>query len=200
MKERMTQRKKQALETKERIRSAAFELFNQYGYENVSMQDIASKAGCSAGNLYHYFPGKDSLVLQFTDHVDTIYESIAASMQDDVRPAMERLRDFMVRAIVESNREEVITMGFSHALQHPEQKTLAINDSRPYFRILSDLVRQCVMEGSIPESYTTEEIMRRLMIVQRGILFQWRIEQRSFDIEAMSRCLVNAILSDICRQ
>lgn len=54
MAERMTARKRQALEMRSRIQSAALDLFDKEGFENVSVEEIAQAAGCSVGNIYHY--------------------------------------------------------------------------------------------------------------------------------------------------
>ena len=41
MTERMTNRKRQAIEMKKRIQTAALDLFNQKGFENVSIEELA---------------------------------------------------------------------------------------------------------------------------------------------------------------
>ena len=45
MSERMTARKRQALEMRSRIQSAALDLFDREGFENVSVEEIAQKTG-----------------------------------------------------------------------------------------------------------------------------------------------------------
>lgn len=50
--------------TKQHIRSAAFELFAEYGYSKVTMQDICEKCRLSKGGLYRHYEDKCQL---FTD-------------------------------------------------------------------------------------------------------------------------------------
>ena len=45
MSERMTARKRQALEMRSRIQSAALDLFDREGFENVSVEEIAQRIG-----------------------------------------------------------------------------------------------------------------------------------------------------------
>ena len=40
------------------ILGAAIQLFGQQGYDNVSMRELAARAGCSPANLYHHYRGK----------------------------------------------------------------------------------------------------------------------------------------------
>ncbi|WP_375458602.1 TetR/AcrR family transcriptional regulator [uncultured Enterovirga sp.] len=47
---------------KTRILDAAEHCFVRAGFHRTTMQDIAAEAGMSAGNLYRYFPSKDSVV------------------------------------------------------------------------------------------------------------------------------------------
>lgn len=50
--------------TKLHIRSAASELFAEYGYTKVTMQDICTKSGLSKGGLYRHYEDKRQV---FTD-------------------------------------------------------------------------------------------------------------------------------------
>ena len=49
---------------KEAICDAAAQLFNQKGYDQVSMREIAKHAGTTIGNLTYYFPKKEDIVIQ----------------------------------------------------------------------------------------------------------------------------------------
>jgi AcrR family transcriptional regulator len=49
-------------ERKAEILAAAKAVFIRHGFERATMQEIATEAGLSAGAIYRYFPGKESLV------------------------------------------------------------------------------------------------------------------------------------------
>lgn len=46
---------------KERILKAAFELFSEKPYDEVTVDEVAKQAGVSKGGLFHYFPSKYEL-------------------------------------------------------------------------------------------------------------------------------------------
>jgi len=48
----------------EAILNAAFEVFNENGFTNASMKDIATEAGLGKGTLYEYFQNKEDLFIQ----------------------------------------------------------------------------------------------------------------------------------------
>ena len=50
-------------DTKDKIVYAAMMLFAQKGYGSTSVADILQAAGVNAGSLYHFFPGKQDVLL-----------------------------------------------------------------------------------------------------------------------------------------
>lgn len=64
-----------ALLTRQRILDTALDLFASKGYEQTTMRDIATKAGCSLGLAYRYFTGKEELVLE-------LYRTLVTRLED----------------------------------------------------------------------------------------------------------------------
>lgn len=52
---------KRTLKKKKSILNAAFALFNQYGYKNVTISNIAKEAHVSPDTIYSYFESKENL-------------------------------------------------------------------------------------------------------------------------------------------
>jgi AcrR family transcriptional regulator len=50
-------------DTRSRIVAAAMELFWDKGYGSTSIADILGRAGVNSGSLYHFFPGKQDLLV-----------------------------------------------------------------------------------------------------------------------------------------
>lgn len=55
------------VETRQRLITAAMELFWEKGYGSTSIADILARAGANAGSLYHFFPTKQDLLLEVLD-------------------------------------------------------------------------------------------------------------------------------------
>jgi AcrR family transcriptional regulator len=53
--------------TRERIVLAAMELFWEKGYQSTSVADLLQRAGVHSGSLYHYFPGKQDVLIAVLD-------------------------------------------------------------------------------------------------------------------------------------
>ena len=52
------------LETRDRILRTAFQLFHEQGFHATGVATIGREAGVNPGSLYHFFQGKDQLLLQ----------------------------------------------------------------------------------------------------------------------------------------
>lgn len=86
-------------QNKEKIRRAAEELFNKYGVDRVSINDIASKARVSQVTIYNLFGSKDKLVIDWiTDAGNKFIEKLRQVSMTD-KPYYERVED-VVQAMV----------------------------------------------------------------------------------------------------
>ena len=195
MKKELTPRKRQAIEMRAKIQSAALTLFNREGFENVSVEEIAQTVGCSVGNIYHYFKSKDELAIQVTHMVDEAYTALEEEyLADRETSGREKLLDFVGRSLEISASDEMLYKAFIHGLRYPEQAVLQKNDKRVYYRLLRELVDLCQREGSIHPSYDPDRLVEDLVVLHRGTLFEWRIYQGSFGIAAQGRRMAAALL------
>ena len=195
MERKLTPRKQQALEMRRKIQAVALDLFDREGFENISVEAIAQAAGCSVGNIYHYFKSKDELALQVTDNVDEAYRDLEQLYDADTdRPAIDKLMDFVGRTLRISVEDPVLYKAFIQALKYPEQGTLRHSDKRDYYRILRKLVLQSRDEGALPASCDVDELVEYLVSIHRGVLFEWRVYEGNFALEERGRNMVSALL------
>ena len=195
MKKELTPRKRQALEMRAKIQSTALSLFNQEGFENVSVEEIAQAVGCSVGNIYHYFKSKDELAIQVTQMVDQAYTELEeAYLADKTASGRDKLLDFVGKSLEISARDEVLYKAFIHGLRYPEQGVLQKSDTCVYSRPLRELVDQCQQEGSIHPSRDPDEVVEDLVVLHRGTLFEWRIYREGFDVARQGRRMADALL------
>lgn len=73
----------------EASRSKALELFALRGYGQVSMRDLASQSGMTAGSLYHHFPSKQHLLFEL---LEEFYEDLGTVLKECMRSRKDRSR------------------------------------------------------------------------------------------------------------
>lgn len=195
MEKQLTARQRQALEMRSRIQAVALDLFDKESFETVSVEQIAQAAGCSVGNIYHYFKSKDELVIQVTDSVDAQYRVLEAGyMADEANSWHDKLLDFVGQALVISANDPSLYRSFIHGIKYPEQAILRDNEKRVYFRVLRELVDGCREEGSVHHSRDREELVADLVALHRGMLLEWRIYEGAFDLPRRGRRMAAALL------
>lgn len=195
---KMTTRKLKSIETRARIQRAALNLFEKNGFENVSVEDIAHAAGCSVGNIYHYFKGKEQLALQVVYSVDVEYSKLNEIYAADTsRSAKEKLLDFVEKAIMICTEDEFIFMGIIHGIKYPEQGVLKFRPDRPYFAVLLKLLYECQEEGSIGKEHDIMELLEYFSVSIRGTIIEWRLNEGRFDVTTYGRRLATSLLKGL---
>jgi AcrR family transcriptional regulator len=86
-------RKQKKAATRQRIRSAALDLFVRVGYESATVERIAEAAGVTHTTFFRYFPTKEDVAL--SDEYDPLIAELIRS-----RPAGESDRDRITAAFV----------------------------------------------------------------------------------------------------
>ena len=195
MEKPLTTRKRQALEMRSRIQYVALDLFDRDGFENVSVEQIAQAAGCSVGNIYHYFKSKDELIIHITSSVDAQYEVLEREyLSDTTVSARSKLLEFVVRSLDISCKDPSLYRSFIHGIRYPQQGILRDNEKRVYFRVLRELVDGCKQEGSVHAGRDREELVADLVALHRGMLLEWRIYEGTFDLPRRGRRMAAALL------
>jgi AcrR family transcriptional regulator len=64
----------QQIDTLKAIQDCAFELFARYGYDGVSIGDIAGATGLSKGALYWHYAGKEALYLECLRRLHALFD------------------------------------------------------------------------------------------------------------------------------
>jgi len=83
-------------DTRRRILDAALDLFQERGFAETTMRDIARKAGVATGAAYYYFPSKESIVMAF-------YWRTQLDADEQARKPLAEIRDLKgrIRALID---------------------------------------------------------------------------------------------------
>jgi TetR/AcrR family transcriptional repressor of nem operon len=93
---------------RERLVTAAQQVFHQQGVERATLADIATAAGVPLGNVYYYFRTKDALVSAVIETYRRTYDVMSAELDQHEQPA-DRLKA-LLRALT-SRRERLASYG-----------------------------------------------------------------------------------------
>lgn len=171
---------------REAFLKAGIRFFNQYGFEGVSLADVAGSLGVTRGAFYYHIPDKESFLEQCLDHsMDTVEATF-----DKVDKTHSGL-DFIQRVLFDliymqaSGATPVIRPGLMSALPSTRQKRYQVR-LRNIARRLGDAHDAAIAAGTARQHDTVavEAILASIMFLNDGYTLaaansfnDWRISE-----------------------
>ena len=155
------------------ILAAAQRCFVRHGFHQTSMQEICAEAGMSPGNLYRYFPSKESLIAGIAerDRAEVAQEFASADLSHGLFAVLEGMahHHFSVRP---DEQVKLCTEVMAEARRMPEIARIHESFDADVKRWLIDLFKAGAERGDIPKDTDFETVIGMLMIIADGVW--WR--------------------------
>ena len=91
---------------REKILRTAFELFARSGFESVSMESVAARAGLKKANLFHYYRSKEALGVAVMKEASRRYaDGVRAIFADDEQDPVTAVRLLFARATAGARKD-----------------------------------------------------------------------------------------------
>ena len=186
---RMTSRQKQAEETREKLLSVSLELIREKGYDNVKIEEICRQANASVGSFYHHFKNKAGIVIAVYSAVDRHFlEEVIPSIRN--RDSVEAVLQYVDAQIV-SSLELGVDIGLQiYKAQLTEGTEFFISSDRALPDGLNRLIGHLQQIGVLSRRKPAEEIGLEILVITRGILYNWCLCRGSYDSRALAREMV----------
>ncbi|WP_157015135.1 TetR/AcrR family transcriptional regulator [Mesorhizobium xinjiangense] len=165
--------------TEAAIREAAVDLIARYGYEAVSMRQLATEVGVQAAALYRYFPTKEELLFTLMrEHMEQLIDSWQ-SVAQPAAPAKVCLAAFVrnhIRFHIERRRSTHVSNMELRSLS-PDRLTAILRLRTAYEKEL----RQILREGAAAGAFAVEDAaLTAMAIIQMitGVIVWFRPDER----------------------
>src|SRR6185437_7594305 len=179
----IVQVKKKALSTRERLLEAARYLFWEKGYAAAGMAELLERAGANSGSFYHFFAGKEALLLALLEDYQHGLEPVI------VAPARAAERDPVARvfAILAGYRERLRATGCRYgcpigrlALEIEAENLPAHERIAANFAGWTGAVREFLKEGAgrLPRKTDLEALAGFVLTTMEGGVMQARSARR----------------------
>ena len=174
--------------TRDRLVYAALRLFAEKGYASTSVADVRQAADVHSGSLYHFFPGKQDLLLAVLDAyrngIDPMLLQPAWEGVDDPIDKIFALLASYRRALLQTECQYGCPIGsLALELHEPDpavRELLALN-----FQGWVRAVRGCLEDARdrLPENLDTNELAEFVLTTMEGAVMQARTHRniRYFD-------------------
>jgi TetR/AcrR family transcriptional repressor of nem operon len=165
--------------TRERLIVTAMQLFWKKGYGSTSVADVLQAAKVNSGSLYHFFPGKQDLLLAVLDaYRGGIGEMLLAPAWKGVADPIEKIFALLARyrlSVVQTSCVYGCPIGSLaleiHEPDPPVRKALADN-----FNAWVDAVEQCLLKAELrlPKRLDRRELAEFVLTTMEGGVMQAR--------------------------
>lgn len=126
-------------------------VFARRGYDQTSMQQLADELGVAVGGLYHYFPGKEQLLIAICDELmDPLLSEVRALAGDDLGPAdhLRALARLWVAHVVAHRDHMLVFQQERHVIERGAQWRGVREDRKAFERLLEDVLAEVEATGA----------------------------------------------------
>ena len=182
-------RQLQAQTTRQTIIDAMQRLVAERGYDQVTVDDIATECGIGRGTLYHYFPGKDAI---FGYIERERFDDIPARVAEQGLPTIEgRLRAYVSLWFenVLKDSANISAYWYRQALAHqlPAHKDRGGTHFDDDVTNIERLLEEAVKAGELRPETPCSLIARDIVFAVNGATYYRCIESGTFSLEEWSR-------------
>ncbi|MCO6436989.1 MAG: TetR/AcrR family transcriptional regulator [Phycisphaerae bacterium] len=169
--------------TREKLVSAAMQLFYARGYEVTSLKDVTHKAGAAVGSHYYYFKSKEDLLVAVLEaYRDLLWPVVMKPVFDHTADPIERIFGIMQgyrRMLTGSAFRSGCPIG-NLALEIGEKSDQARKLIAENFASWRKVVQKCLEDAGdrLPADLDREQTAMFILTVMEGGIMQSRSERR----------------------
>ncbi|MBD2842596.1 TetR/AcrR family transcriptional regulator [Erythrobacter rubeus] len=168
--------------TRDKIIRTAMDLFWVKGYNSTSISDILSRTQVHSGSLYHFFPGKqDVLIAVLETYRDEIDVGLLDHAWEGVEDPVEK-----IFALLNGYRTHLLTTDYQYGcpigslaleLHEPDPRVRELIDRN--FRNWVDAVENCLVEAAdrFPRDLDRRALAEFILTIMEGAIMQARTAQ-----------------------
>ena len=173
---------------KDRIVSAAWELFYEKGYDATTVDDIIRLSDTSKGSFYYYFDGKDALLNTLSTVLDDLYLSLKEEM-DPYMDSFEKLMFLNYRShlfMERSIKVDLLASLYSTQLISKGERSL-LDQNREYYKLISSVMAEGQKRGEINRRKSVSELLKYYSLCERALVTDWCLNKGSYSLAEYSR-------------
>lgn len=194
----MRRTKKEAEQTRADILDAAEILFADHGVKGASLEQIARRAGVTRGAVYWHFRDKSDLLsalrLRYRPPEMDLMESALAEGSPDPMGLLLRACEPCLRGFSQSDSFQRM---FLILEQNPPEG--GVPPEGDGFGLMVRIMTRAQDQGQLADDLTPFEAALSLSAQFRGLMTDWLMAGRSFDLPAIGTRLVVRHIRSLCR-
>ncbi|TPG70897.1 TetR/AcrR family transcriptional regulator [Brevibacillus laterosporus] len=192
---KLTKRQEKAIETKRTIYRVALDLIKEKNFESISIEEISKKASVSVGTFYYYFGSKDEIYLCLFQEIDKRF-ALDIQAYEKKESTKDQLLHFFVKLATHTSE---LGLHINKQLYHGNNRLFTLKNSSTWTK-LQEIISQGQDRKELMTDLKEEEILEYLIIISRGIIFDWCIHNGQYSlIDAMHKYMEKTISSIVIK-
>ncbi|WP_418301481.1 TetR/AcrR family transcriptional regulator [Lysinibacillus fusiformis] len=183
--ESLTSRQKKALETRDKLLKTSLDLFNKFGFEHVTVEQITKACHVSKGTFYTHFPSKYDVILEKFKELDHFYSTVEKNINRTL-PASEKIllvyqeqMKYLTNVVGKDLLRTVYTAAMTNQVK---QDHYLINPERKIFQIMNTYIEEGLQQGELRHDLSATEIQAIIQRCMRANVYDWLIHGEDFDL------------------
>ncbi|MFE9775091.1 ScbR family autoregulator-binding transcription factor [Streptomyces sp. NPDC005931] len=156
-------KQERAVRTRRTILHAAAEVFAQDGFPNVTIKDIADRAGMTKGAVYFHFTNKEALAVAVTEEFYRRLSQLISPALEGDRSSPATVVDVLIRGAHGFHDDTYIQAGARLQIESPYIKAEMPVPYVGFTDLLTELLQECRAAGRLPEHVEPRGMARVLM-------------------------------------
>ncbi|WP_088102830.1 TetR/AcrR family transcriptional regulator [Halalkalibacter urbisdiaboli] len=167
-------REKRKKELKKQIFLKSIELFKEYGYDNVTVEKIASSCGIAKGTFFNYFPKKEHVLLYLgNSQNDFLQENIQKYQNEKIKQKL--LLNFKALLSVYLENSDLLKLTLSETIRSAlkdESKNIIL-----FKHTLSEMIEEAITNKTLSTRHDSITIASVLVGIYFNTLISWSISE-----------------------
>ncbi len=183
--ESLTSRQKKALETRDKLLKTSLDLFNKFGFEHVTVEQITKACHVSKGTFYTHFPSKYDIILEKFKELDHFYSTVEKNI-DRTLPASEKIlivyqeqMKYLTNVVGKDLLRTVYTAAMTNQVK---QDHYLINPERKIFQIMNTYIEEGLQQGELSHDLSANEVQAIIQRCMRANVYDWLIHGEDFNL------------------
>ena len=193
--------RKKTLETRDRILDAAEDVFNECGYSNTTLNEIAEAAGLTRGAIYWHFKNKEDLFqamcLRIREPMDALIEGIVEKDVNDPIAQLSRTHETIMLEVINNPHYRRVLNILFHKCEFTCETDQIVIQQKEWYTYSRNIVRTILVnaqkKAQLPADLDIELACNLLGFMFRGLLADWLFMPDSFDLIENARKVNDAV-------
>lgn len=186
---------------KEQIIASARELFHQYGYKKVSMDEIAKRAGVTKKTVYSYFASKQELLKYFINEELATMKKMIEKIEQENDDFFETIHQVVYQLLKYKHKKKFLKVIFKEA--EVLQDEILVKDLEMIDQQIQEYIKKKIIDAVEKKYIEVENVDIAAFLIYKtyiALMFEWSPKDKTLDEQMIADHILKFIIYGIGRK